>query len=57
MKNFNFSKNNWYIFLLGIVLLFMGYTFMWANFINISAVILVFAYVVVFPLSIMYKKK
>jgi len=61
-KNY-WSKEN-YIFLgVGILLLFVGYIFMaqgnWDSSISLtlSPIVLIIAYLIVFPLSIFYKKK
>lgn len=61
--NIYWKKKNYVLLLLGFVLLFAGYYFMsinpWNSFpaLNISPVILIIAYVVIFPASILFKGK
>ena len=57
------SKENYILLAIGIVLLFVGYGLMgqgeWDSSISLtlSPIVLLFTYLVVFPLSIFYKKK
>jgi mannose/fructose/N-acetylgalactosamine-specific phosphotransferase system component IIC len=61
--NIYWNKKNYIFLFLGFVLLFAGYYFMsinpWNSFpaLNISPVILIIAYVVIFPASILFKGK
>ncbi len=61
--NIYWKKKNYIFLFLGFVLLFAGYYFMsinpWNSFpaLNISPVILIIAYVVIFPASILYREK
>ncbi|MCB0751085.1 MAG: hypothetical protein KDC52_06395 [Ignavibacteriae bacterium] len=61
-KNY-WNRNNLIIFIAGLVLVIIGFLFMapdpWDSTLSlsISPIILLIAYIVVFPLSILYKKK
>ena len=61
-KNY-WNKNNYIIFGLGIGIIIIGFLLMaqspWDNplSLSISPVVLLVAYIIVFPLSILYKKK
>ena len=61
--NIYWKKKNYILLTVGFVLLFAGYYFMsinpWNSFpaLNISPIILIIAYVIVFPASILYKGK
>ena len=61
--NIYWKKKNYIFLFLGFVLLFAGYYFMsinpWNSFpaLNISPVILIIAYVIIFPASILFKGK
>lgn len=61
-KNY-WIKNNYFLFGLGIGILIIGFVLMaqgpWDNplSLTLSPIVLLIAYIVVFPLSILYKKK
>ena len=61
-KNY-WTKNNYFILIAGLVILFLGYFLLnqgpWDNplSLSVSPVILLIAYIIIFPLAILYKKK
>lgn len=61
-KNY-WDKNNYILFGVGIGIIILGFVLMaqdpWDNplSLSVSPVVLLFAYLIVFPLSILYKKK
>ena len=61
-KNY-WSKNNYLLFGIGIGIIILGFIFMaqgpWDSVLSlsISPIVLLIAYIIVFPLSILYKKK
>ncbi len=61
--NIYWDKKNYLFLFLGFILLFAGYYFMsinpWNSFpaLNISPVILIIAYIVIFPASILFREK
>ena len=57
MKNFYFDKENWILLAISLVLLVIGYILMGLEFISASSVVLVVAYLVLIPLSFLYRKK
>ncbi len=57
MKNFYFDKVNWILFAISLVLLVIGYILMGLELISASSVVLVVAYLVLIPLSFLYRKK
>ena len=53
MKNkFIFNRQSIFIFILGLICLIVGYLFMASGDITVSPILLVIAYVILFPLSI-----
>ena len=55
-KNFYFKKANYYILIVALVFITIGYILMWLGSTNISTVLLVLGYIVLVPISILYKK-
>lgn len=55
-KNFYFKKANYYILIVALVFIIIGYILMWLGSTNISTVLLVLGYIVLVPISILYKK-
>ncbi len=54
MKNrFIFNRQSKFIFVLGLLCLIIGYLFMAKGDINVSPILLVIAYVILFPLAIL----
>jgi membrane protein YdbS with pleckstrin-like domain len=52
-KKFIFNKTSIMLFILGIILLITGYLFMAAGDITVSPILLIIAYIIVFPLAIL----
>ncbi len=57
MKNFNFDKENWVLLIVSLVLLVLGYILMGFELVSASSVVLIIAYLVLIPLSLLYRKK
>lgn len=53
-KRFVFDKTNMYLLILGIVMLIIGYFLMAQGDITISPILLIIAYLIIFPLSIIW---
>ncbi len=52
-KKFIFNRQSIILFIIGIILLITGYIFMAAGDITVSPILLIIAYVIIFPLAIL----
>ncbi len=57
MKNFYFGKINWILLGVSIICLIIGYIVMMLEMTSLSSVILVLAYLVLIPASLLYRDK